>query len=408
MVGVLVVGIIGGVISATVFSVIPWSQDQAAKQSVSEAQTAQSLYRAQWNPAGYGTYGDLIEKKLYPETMTVTVDAGTTNGCFVAVAGSTSGRAFWASDQDTTAKQYVPGDTSDCPGVDLASDAAAVIGAASGKPALASLLGFAETLYRSAHGGYATVDQLTHTYVGGRPYLNLPAGSTAAVTLASSSYCAAVSRDDEKTYSWQYPGLATPATVKPLPAVTGGVICPSTTGGPITNLLPNPSAENGMTGWLNWLATSVTPETAVVHGGTTALKVVTPGVQGAEGVAADLPAAPNLAGNHYSAGVWVLAPAGAKMWMFLRTQGAVSADGTRTNFTGTGNWEYITANDRVAQADATKLQVHIRTNGTFQAVTFYVDDAILFQGRNATGYSDGNSPGWVWNGTANASTSTGP
>ena len=34
MVGVIVVGLIGGVIAATVFAVIPWAQDNAAKQQL--------------------------------------------------------------------------------------------------------------------------------------------------------------------------------------------------------------------------------------------------------------------------------------------------------------------------------------------------------------------------------------
>lgn len=44
MVGVIVVGLIGGVIAATVFGVIPWTQDNAAKQQLISLQSAQSAY----------------------------------------------------------------------------------------------------------------------------------------------------------------------------------------------------------------------------------------------------------------------------------------------------------------------------------------------------------------------------
>jgi len=44
MVGVIVVGLIGGVIAATVFAVIPWAQDQAAKQQVDSIVTAQNAF----------------------------------------------------------------------------------------------------------------------------------------------------------------------------------------------------------------------------------------------------------------------------------------------------------------------------------------------------------------------------
>lgn len=45
MVGIIVIGLIGGVISATIFAVIPWSQDNAAKQQLDSIASAQSAYR---------------------------------------------------------------------------------------------------------------------------------------------------------------------------------------------------------------------------------------------------------------------------------------------------------------------------------------------------------------------------
>ena len=44
MVGVIVIGMIGGVIAATVFAVIPWAQDAAAKQQLDNIVTAESAY----------------------------------------------------------------------------------------------------------------------------------------------------------------------------------------------------------------------------------------------------------------------------------------------------------------------------------------------------------------------------
>lgn len=45
MVGIIVIGLIGGVIAATVFAVIPWSQDNAARQQLDNIASAQSAYR---------------------------------------------------------------------------------------------------------------------------------------------------------------------------------------------------------------------------------------------------------------------------------------------------------------------------------------------------------------------------
>jgi type II secretory pathway pseudopilin PulG len=50
MVGVIIIGLIGGVIAATVFAVIPWSQDKAAKQQLDSIHTAQN--------AAYGLSSD--------------------------------------------------------------------------------------------------------------------------------------------------------------------------------------------------------------------------------------------------------------------------------------------------------------------------------------------------------------
>ena len=44
MVGIIVIGLIGGVIAATVFAVIPWAQDNAAKQQLDSVASAQAAY----------------------------------------------------------------------------------------------------------------------------------------------------------------------------------------------------------------------------------------------------------------------------------------------------------------------------------------------------------------------------
>jgi type II secretory pathway pseudopilin PulG len=58
MVGVLVIGIIAGVIAATVFAVIPWSQDNAAKQSLDAVKTAESVQLAQSAGLGAAKFAD--------------------------------------------------------------------------------------------------------------------------------------------------------------------------------------------------------------------------------------------------------------------------------------------------------------------------------------------------------------
>jgi surface protein len=56
MVGVLVIGIVGGVISATTFAVVPFAQDEAAKGGLAAVNTAQSAAFTLSNPNSYFAY----------------------------------------------------------------------------------------------------------------------------------------------------------------------------------------------------------------------------------------------------------------------------------------------------------------------------------------------------------------
>jgi hypothetical protein len=58
MVGVIVIGVIAGVIAATVFAVIPWAQDKAASQALDSVNQAESVAFAQATDAGAGVYLD--------------------------------------------------------------------------------------------------------------------------------------------------------------------------------------------------------------------------------------------------------------------------------------------------------------------------------------------------------------
>ena len=45
------------------------------------------------------------------------------------------------------------------------------------------------------------------------------------------------------------------------------------------------------------------------------------------------------------------------------------------------------------------------TSGSTQ---IWIDDIMVHKGTSVSGYADGNSPDWTWNGTANSASSTGP
>jgi type II secretory pathway pseudopilin PulG len=68
MVGIIVIGLIGGVIAATIFAVIPWAQDNAAKQQLDSVSNAENAYRGLAEDNGVSAYGAIT-----------TTSAGTTN-----------------------------------------------------------------------------------------------------------------------------------------------------------------------------------------------------------------------------------------------------------------------------------------------------------------------------------------
>lgn len=113
MVGIIVIGMIGGVIAATVFAVIPWAQDNAAKQQLDSIVAAESAYMGLTSavpPAiqgaghlanSYGNSTQLASAKLLAESdryCVVTTDDG--KG-YQAYSKSSSGNIFTATDQNT-------------------------------------------------------------------------------------------------------------------------------------------------------------------------------------------------------------------------------------------------------------------------------------------------------------------
>jgi type II secretory pathway pseudopilin PulG len=82
MVGIIVIGLIGAVIAATVFAVIPWTQDNVAKQQLESVSNAQNAYlgvRAN-NTNGsateavrFGTKKDLVTEVVLPNSAPVLI-----------------------------------------------------------------------------------------------------------------------------------------------------------------------------------------------------------------------------------------------------------------------------------------------------------------------------------------------
>lgn len=105
MVGIIVIGIIGGVIAATVFAVIPWAQDNAAKATLKNVATAESAYRgfsAEKGVDAYandvelrtGAFGNLFDATKFPGLTIDTTGQTTTTPYYKASVTSSTGNFF--------------------------------------------------------------------------------------------------------------------------------------------------------------------------------------------------------------------------------------------------------------------------------------------------------------------------
>ena len=121
MVGIIVIGLIGGVIAATVFAVIPWAQDNAAKQQLDSIVAAQSAYKGLSSgvppavPTGHtpNTYADsrsLAEANLLSNENSSYCTIVTDNGQgYEAFAKSSSGK-YWTVNHGNTRPMEAPSD----------------------------------------------------------------------------------------------------------------------------------------------------------------------------------------------------------------------------------------------------------------------------------------------------------
>lgn len=104
MVGVLVIGIIGGVIAATVFAVIPWSQDQAASQALASVSTAESVQYSFSSGQGTAAYAtdtvlegtsNAAAKSLLQASPHIVVAISTNASSYIAASKSATGTQFY-------------------------------------------------------------------------------------------------------------------------------------------------------------------------------------------------------------------------------------------------------------------------------------------------------------------------
>lgn len=105
MIGVVILGITGGVIAATVFAVIPWMQDGTAKRSLQSLAVAQTGYKH--GMGEYGNMADLTREELIEQTYASDLSGDGTiagNGKLCSRVDSTGG--YLISSKSSTGKYF--------------------------------------------------------------------------------------------------------------------------------------------------------------------------------------------------------------------------------------------------------------------------------------------------------------
>ena len=105
MVGIIVIGIIGGVIAATVFAVIPWAQDNAAKGVLDSVATAESAYLGFAEGKAYATETQLNAPANINGAGTSPLFTDSTVGS-VAIVLDTTGVGYTAYTKSPTGKFF--------------------------------------------------------------------------------------------------------------------------------------------------------------------------------------------------------------------------------------------------------------------------------------------------------------
>ena len=176
----------------------------------------------------------------------------------------------------------------------------------------------------------------------------------------------------------------------------------------ITNMAPNPSIESNLTSIYGIISATTTRETNVsATAGSYVVKVVTPGASANEGLATSVGAQPF---GSYTGSLYLWGSGTVRIWLrfgftdatYVESPivGPYTLTSTPQRFSVTGTF---TNNGKTPSY----LEFYIRTPSV-QNSTFYADSLMITAGSSLYGYSDGSTADWVWNGTTNNSTSTGP
>ena len=182
---------------------------------------------------------------------------------------------------------------------------------------------------------------------------------------------------------------------------TGGVAA-------VTNLMTNPSAENDASGmWANTASPTIAQSNVQAKFGTYSYALTSTTVSPDDAGLIQ----PTVQPGTYTLSYSYFTPVSRSVYFDecnSTSGGCTSQSGLQTVAANT--WTRIVATFTVGGTGAQSLSIYLHgTNGpNSSGNTIYIDGLMLTAGSSTYNYADGNSPSWIWNGSANSATSTGP
>jgi prepilin-type N-terminal cleavage/methylation domain-containing protein len=180
---------------------------------------------------------------------------------------------------------------------------------------------------------------------------------------------------------------------------------------PITNLATNPSFETSLTGVSSFNVVNSNPSVGDAANGSRVLRATRNLTTGTTGPWWD--AAAVTEGKTYQVTLSVRANHTLSRslnieWLNAAKSSILSTSTIVSGYTPTASWNTISGS-ATAPTGAAFIRLTLYGSGNGLTTDYIdVDSVIVTEGATQYNFADGNTTNWVWNGTANTSTSTGP
>lgn len=178
----------------------------------------------------------------------------------------------------------------------------------------------------------------------------------------------------------------------------------------VTNLSTNPSFESDTAGVSGYYSSPISRDSSMAVSGTYSVVTTTNSVTYRQGIIA-VGANPALPNTQYTCSMSLSGTPGYTVSFSGRPAtsggGYISENAGAVNVPLSSSWQRATITF-TTPANAGMFYVQTPLTSPASGVTIRADALICVQGASVPNYADGNSANWIWNGTVNDSSSTGP